>query len=103
MRLLVTGGWDFGDREYVFAALNLIHERNPIELVIIEGATRSGVASLADAWALESGIAVTNPSPAEIFDTVLDGIAAFPGGRTAGAWVNLAIKAGIPLWDLRNP
>lgn len=103
MRLLITGGRDFNDKEYVWNALDRIHESNPIALVIIDGHTRSGVGSLANTWALKNGVVIENPSQAEIFDAELNGIAAFPGGNVAESWVKLAKKAGIPVWDLTKP
>lgn len=61
MRLVVTGGRDFNDTAGAFAALDELHARRPVT-VLIEGEA-SGLDIRAKAWAKRRGIAV-EPYPA---------------------------------------
>ena len=61
MRLVVTGGRDYSDTQRAFAALDDLHARRPIS-VLIEGEAR-GLDSRARVWAVRRGIAV-EPYPA---------------------------------------
>ena len=56
MRVLVCGGRDYTDRGAVFAALDELHAREPIAL-LIHGAAR-GADSLGGEWAAARGVPV---------------------------------------------
>jgi hypothetical protein len=107
MKVLVTGGRDFADREMLFACLDCIHSETPITHVIHGGAT--GADNLADQWAKSHGIPLTS-FPAdwmkygksagpirnrEMIATKPDLVVAAPGGRGTKNCVDMAINAGI--------
>jgi hypothetical protein len=111
MKILVCGGRDYADRVALFAALDHLHARRVIELVI-HGAAR-GADKLAAEWANARGIQ-SRAFPA-LWDAdgkaagfirnqrMLDcgrpdGIAAFPGGRGTADMINRAQTAGVPVW-----
>ena len=56
MRILITGGRDFDDREMLYRALDRLHEEHGFTLVI-HGAAR-GADRLGGEWAQERGIEV---------------------------------------------
>lgn len=56
MRILVTGGRNFSDREFLFATLDRLHAEKHIAL-IVHGDAR-GTAHLAGDWAESRGIPV---------------------------------------------
>ena len=55
MRVIVTGGRNYQDRDHVFKVLSTIHNRTPIAVLVHGGAT--GADSLADLWAKANGVA----------------------------------------------
>ncbi|MBU6293176.1 MAG: DUF2493 domain-containing protein [Planctomycetes bacterium] len=59
MKILVTGGRDFGDRNLLFSGLDRIHAENPITMIIHGGA--KGADALASEWAASRGV------PVEVF------------------------------------
>ena len=97
MRLVVTGGRDFRDKEYVYECLDRIHRDRPITTLIQGGAT--GADSLAYQWAISKNI-LSISEPIYYADSVRyggragprrnqrmldlhypDAIAIFPGGN----------------------
>ena len=62
MRVVVTGGRDFTDTRSAFAALDALHARRPIT-VLISGKCKTGLDARAEAWARQLGIPV-DPYPA---------------------------------------
>ncbi|WP_019446998.1 DUF2493 domain-containing protein [Cupriavidus sp. BIS7] len=54
MRLLVCGGREYNDRQWVYAVLDRVHERRPIS-VLIEGEA-AGADTLAREWARSRGV-----------------------------------------------
>ncbi|MDE3796953.1 DUF2493 domain-containing protein [Sinorhizobium meliloti] len=62
MRLVVTGGRDYCDTARIWAALDELHARRPVS-VLIEGEAR-GLDIRARVWAKRKGIAV-DPYPAD--------------------------------------
>ena len=112
MRLLVCGGRDFADKEFVFATLDRTFAKRPIT-VLIHGAAR-GADSLAGAWAEERGIEV-EAYPANwdrdgraagpirnqrmLDEGRPEAIIAFPGGRGTAHMVKIAQQAGLPVWQ----
>lgn len=55
MRVLVSGGRSYANRDYVFHRLDEFHRNFPIK-VIIEGRARRGADLFAEQWALERGV-----------------------------------------------
>lgn len=62
MRLVVTGGRDFSDTRRAFAALDDLHTRRPVT-VLISGRCKTGLDARAEAWARQRGVPV-DPYPA---------------------------------------
>lgn len=56
MRLLVTGGRSFADRDFLFAVLDRLHAKHGFTLLI--GGDARGADRLAGEWAQERGISV---------------------------------------------
>jgi hypothetical protein len=56
MKILVTGGRTFDDRNLLFSGLDKIHAENPITMIIHGGA--KGADALAGEWAASRGVAV---------------------------------------------
>ncbi|MCY1363840.1 YspA, cpYpsA-related SLOG family [compost metagenome] len=54
MRVLVTGGREYNDRQWVWAVLDRVHARRPITLLIQGEAT--GADAHAKAWAIARGV-----------------------------------------------
>lgn len=115
VRLLVTGGRDFSDREAVYAALNAANHKRTIKVLIHGGAT--GADSLADDWARGLGIELL-PFPVLPQDWKLlgkkagplrnqrmldhgkpDGVIAFPGGAGTNDMLLRARLAKLPVWE----
>ena len=119
-RLLVCGGRDYADREFVFQCLDRVHAKRTV-MLLIHGAAK-GADSLAAEWAKERGIeALPFPVTAEDWNrhgrnagpmrnqTMLDkgtpeAVVAFPGGRGTAHMVRIAEQAGLPVWQpTRHP
>lgn len=108
MRVLVCGGRDFTDREYVYETLDAMHAKTPISCIIHGDA--KGADRLGKAWAISRDVPEWG-FPAEwkrygrgagpIRNAQMlrmgkpDLIVAFPGGSGTGNMVGLAIHAGI--------
>lgn len=111
MRLLVCGGRDYADRLQLECALDLLHARRAVS-VLIHGAA-PGADTLARDWAVERGI------PQEAFPADWerhgraagpirnkcmldegrpDGVVAFPGGRGTQNMTKQAEAAGLKVW-----
>lgn len=108
--ILVCGGRDYTDRDRVFAALDLLHSRQPIDLVV-HGMCRTGADDLADAWASTKcqtewfpadwrshGAAAGPLRNEEMAAAGASGCVAFPGGRGTAGMVDLCKQYGIPVW-----
>lgn len=114
MRLVVTGGRDYSDTQRAFAALDDLHARRPIS-VLIEGEAR-GLDSRARVWAVRRGISV-EPYPAkwDTYGKAAGGIRnqqmidegrpdyglVFPGGVGTADMRRRLIAAGIPFEEVR--
>lgn len=110
MRIVVCGGRDYDNREAVFRALDTLHARSPVSLVI-QGGTPGGD-RLGGEWAAERGIAVevvradwsqhgAAAGPIrnqKMADMKPDGVVAFPGGRGTADMCRRAEAAGIKVW-----
>jgi len=113
MRLAVTGGRAFANRDFVFYQLDRWHAGKPIGLLIHGGA--NGADSLAQEWAIERGITyvVFPVTPSEyseygraaplrrnlrmLIDGAPDDLLAFPGFRGTEHCVQTALKLRIPV------
>jgi hypothetical protein len=115
MRLLVCGGRDFNDRAFLNDALNRVHRKRPITLLIHGDAP--GADRLADAWAQEHAVrrapfpanwAEFGPSAGPERNQRMidvgkpDGVVAFPGGVGTADMVRRAEAAGIKVWHPRS-
>lgn len=114
MRLVVTGGRDYCETTRIFAALDELHARRPISL-LIEGEAR-GLDIRAKAWAKRRGIEV-KPFPADwdrydkaagsirnqemIDEGVPDYGLVFPGGVGTADMRRRLVAAGIPFEEVR--
>jgi hypothetical protein len=115
MRLLVCGGRDYANKEYVDNVLNVFKDTYDIDLIVEGGA--KGADQLAHEWA------VTNKIPAlRIFaewnkhgksagyirnarmlsETSPDIVIAFPGGKGTNNMIALAKKAGVKTVQLKE-
>lgn len=113
MRLLVTGGRHYTDREAVYDALDRVHAKRPVTL-LIHGACPTGADSLADDWAALRGIERRpfyamwrqyGPSAGPIRNRTMladgkpDGVVAFPGNNGTADMVAIARAAGVTVWE----
>ena len=109
MRVVVTGGRDYCETERTFAALDAVHERTPIT-VLIEGEAR-GLDVRAKAWAVRRGVPYeAYPADWETLGKAAGGIrnqqmidqgkpdygVVFPGGRGTADMRGRLIEVGIP-------
>lgn len=113
MRIIVCGGRDFTDRAAVFAALDRLHGRREVTL-LIHGAAR-GADLLAEAWAKEREVnylgvpakrAKSGKSAGPVRNAVManlkpqaDMLVAFPGGSGAANMIESAETMGIKVWQ----
>lgn len=115
LRILVCGGRDYRDQEAVYRALDAVHAKRVVSCIIAGAA--SGADHLAYNWAKDRGVEVLEfPADWKTYGKAAgpirnqqmldegqpDGVVAFPGGRGTNGMVDLAIKAGIRVWDLRS-
>lgn len=116
--VIVCGGRDYGDRDRVFAALDLAHGRRRLTL-LVHGAcldrrsgTLLGADRWADEWARERGVPV-EPHPADwrtwgkaagpmrnrqMAEAGAHGCIAFPGGTGTANMCRWAERCGIAVW-----
>jgi ABC-type Fe3+-hydroxamate transport system substrate-binding protein len=107
MRILVTGGRRFDDKELLFTFLDRLHRERSITLVI-HGAAR-GTDSFAEEWGKTRGVetlpcladierykrAVWDEQSKQMLAHKPDLVVAFPGGNGTANMVQLAQKAGF--------
>lgn len=107
IRVVVTGGRDYTDRNVVFSGLDAIHGKLRIKSLVHGAAT--GVDSLAEEWAALNGVeCVRCPADwdrygkaagpirnAEILNLDPDIVIAFPVNRGTSNMVNQACKRGV--------
>jgi hypothetical protein len=111
MKVLVCGGRDYKDHPAVFRALDALHKKVGIKLIIQGGA--KGADSLAGQWAEKREIpCVRHPAEwgkygitsgpirnaAMLKEWKPDGVMAFPGGEGTKNMVAQAEKAGVKVW-----
>jgi hypothetical protein len=118
MRVLVTGGRDFSNRQFLFNILDRIHTRRPIDS-IIEGEA-SGADSLAREWGEHNRIEIL-PYPADwklygkragrvrnckmLRESHPDLVVAFQGGKGTSHMVEISKEAGVKVletWKLNS-
>lgn len=112
MIVLITGGRNFDDGCLVAEVLELLHEREPITL-LIEGGAR-GADAMAGAWADAMGVPcdcepanwaryqnhagrVRNCKMLRDHKHHLDVVVAFAGGSGTRHMVSIATEAGVPV------
>lgn len=111
-RVLVCGGRNFSDREFLFSVLDSAYAKRPFSHLIHGGAR--GADSLADAWASKNHV-VRLPFLADwemygngagpmrntrmIVEGKPDLVIAFPGGNGTADMVRQARKAGIEVFE----
>lgn len=113
IRVLVTGGRDYADRDAVFATLDALHAERGIVALATGGA--AGADRLADAWAAAQGIERHRYTPdwqqhgraagvirnSEMLrEFAPDLVVAFPGGRGTADMVAKARRAGVDVIEI---
>lgn len=107
MRILVTGGRDYGDRAYLFRVLSILHELQPLSLLIVGDAP--GADRFAWQWAIENKVSwIRYPADwgrygraagpirnRQMLEAQPQLVLAFPGGRGTADMVNAANAAGV--------
>lgn len=112
MRVLVCGGRDYSDRLNVFAALDRIWQKAPMDsMVVIQGGAK-GADEIARAWCLERQVEYINvPANWKVFGLKAgplrnqkmvskyrpELVLAFPGGKGTADMTKRAEEAGIPI------
>ena len=112
MKLAVTGGRDYTNRKSVFSALDRVHAKHPISL-LIHGAAR-GADTLCSKWAESRGIpqkafyadwdkygrSAGHRRNRDMLDRGKpDGVIAFPGGRGTAGMVQESLKRKVIVWQ----
>jgi predicted Rossmann-fold nucleotide-binding protein len=97
MRVLVCGGRDYSDAAAVRRALQAVHDKYLIGLIIEGGAL--GADRLARQWAIDNGVPYCTYNERMIIEGEPDAVVAFPGGRGTADMVGKAKAAGIKVWE----
>lgn len=114
MRVLVCGGRDYTDEQFVFRTLDRVHAKHTINL-IIEGGAR-GADRYARAWAIAHDVACDTEeanwneygrAAGFIRNTAMlksnpDVVIAFPGGPGTANMMKQAKLAGVLVWQPRK-
>ena len=110
MRVLITGGRNFDNRELLETTLDAVHASTPLS-VLIHGAA-SGADTMAGEWASRNGnrscrlpCQFGNNTDAgagpirnrEMLELSPDLLVAFPGGRGTADMISAAEQKGIPI------
>lgn len=113
-RYLVCGGRDYHNRKFLNTKLKILLETDWM-FILVHGDAR-GADTLAKEWGKAVEV-IVEPYPAdwamygkaagtirnqEMLDSRIDGVIAFKGGTGTADMVARAIKAGVPVWDLRD-
>jgi len=113
VRVLVCGGRDYQDYNRVISALDAVHAKRRITLIIEGGA--NGADSHAAIWADNNGIPRcvfpanwefhgkrAGPIRNQVMIEVMkpDGVVAFPGGRGTADMIRRARDARITVWEV---
>lgn len=111
MNILVCGGRDYDNQNFIFAKLDEFSRKNDVRILIHGAAT--GADSIAHAWALNNGVqtAVCRPNwerfgrkagimrNLAMLDLDPDVVMAFPGGDGTAHMIYAATKAGKEVID----
>lgn len=111
MRVLVCGGRDYDDADFLRRSLWQLHLQPLFDLVIQGGA--KGADQLAEQWCMDHAIpclCVPAPWPTKgksagilrnlrMLEWKPDLVVAFPGGNGTAHMARIAVDAGIPLWQ----
>ena len=114
LKLLVTGGRAYGDRDVIWNVLTKLHKRYGLSMVIHGDA--KGCDTIAGAWARAAGVQeVKCPANWKVLgdsagprrnclmlELQPDAVAAFPGGRGTEHMKAIARKAGVKVLEI-NP
>lgn len=114
MKVIVCGGRDYSNREFLFEKLQEIHSINPITCLIHGGAR--GVDSLAKEWALlnnietkeyladwnKHGKAAGFIRNKEMLKENPIAVIAFPGGNGTQNMIDISRKANIFVMEIRE-
>ena len=107
MNVVVCGGRNFWDKEYIFKSLSRFHKIHNID-ILINGASR-GADALSAAWATENYVQVAS-CPANwtkygraagmirnsmMLNLNTDYVIAFPGGKGTSGMVRLAMEKRV--------
>lgn len=110
MKILVTGGRDFKDKDLLYKALDSVKAKKGISLLIQGGA--KGADSLAKQWCIERGVhscqvdalwdsfgkAAGHRRNATMLMLSPDGCVAFKGGRGTEGMIDMCEKKGVVVW-----
>lgn len=112
LRLIICGGRSYQNRSELYRALDAVHAKRGIALVIHGGA--AGADSLAEAWAFDRGVPARSypanwgrygkgAGPIRNGEMIRiekpDGVIAFPGHSGTKNMIDQARGAGIPVWE----
>jgi hypothetical protein len=115
VNVLVCGGRDFADRDFVFRCLDRAHAKRPITLVISGGA--DGADALGEQWAQANRVhcavvkALWNARDGSLdrsagpkrneamLSLAPDAVIAFPGGNGTAHMVRVAMDANVTVWE----
>lgn len=113
MRILVCGGRDYADKDRVSAALDAVHRKHGITLLIEGGASGADACGLVWAtnrrvptktieanWAQYGRSAGPKRNQRMLDEGKPDAVVAFPGGRGTADMVRRAKMANIPVWEV---
>lgn len=111
MRVLICGGRGYSDYEAFSRALDMFIERFGAPTLIIEGGAK-GADAMAKQFGISEGIHVAEIKALwgkydkragrlrnEAMLPLAEYVIAFPGGPGTASMVNLAIAAGVPVWE----
>ena len=112
MNVLICGGRDYNDEQYLWEYLDKYTEENGVDLVIEGGAT--GVDRLANLWAIHHGVHVAQVRPRWDFFGKKAGhlrnaamlrlnpmvVIAFPGGVGTANMIKQAKEKGVPVIEV---
>lgn len=114
MKVLVCGGRDFDDAQFVWSSLRAAHAKRPITLLIHgaapgadllaeqwAGATGVNYAAVPALWAMHGKAAGPRRNRAMLL-LEPDGVIAFPGGKGTADMVAAAEAAGIKVWQPKH-
>lgn len=113
-RIYVSAGTDYNDVDRIWAALDKVHDKHPV-MVLLHGGGETGGERIAAAWAENRGVPaiafrpdwrLRRAAPFKRNDRVVDaapqGVLVFPGNGIQDNMADKARAAGIALMDFRK-